>query len=142
MEDFKIKIFRNEYNFDFPLYKSLSEGESSALIKNIAEKYNVTETDIEKELALKQSFYEDSNALEEFELTNMLFKIGVKPRSHILVNWYQFKKVDEYNIDDFDKYFYDIWFPIADDIDIFDESLNWILSIRHDGCISFIEFLR
>lgn len=43
------------------------------------------------------------------------------------------------SINELDKYFYDIWFPIADDIDLFDKSLSWILSIRHDGCITYIK---
>ena len=59
--------------------------------------------------------------------------LNIKPNLQVYLNWYSFTDIDILNIIFLDKYFFDIWYPISDDIDIFDESLNWFLSIRHDG---------
>jgi hypothetical protein len=34
-------------------------------------------------------------------------------------------------------YFSDLWYPGADDIDLFDASVSWVVAIRHDGAVSF-----
>lgn len=90
------------------------------------------------DLAAKQSFYNESDSLENFKLIDNLKKIGITPMKEVFINWYRFERIDVFNAVDLDKFFYNIWFPSSDDIDIFDESLNWIVSIRHDGIISYI----
>lgn len=139
MDDFKIELFESEYDISFPFYKSVEEAKCESFIKVISQKYNINVSNLESELMLLQSFYEDSNALDEFKLMDTLAKLEINPLINVYINWYRFKDIDELNLNDLDKYFYDIWFPSADDIDIFDENLNWILSIRHDGCITFIK---
>lgn len=139
MDDFKVELFESEYNISFPFYKSIEGAKCEVLIKTISQKYNINVSNLEEGLMLMQSFYEDSDALDEFKLMNTLTKLEIKPLINVFVNWCQFKNIDEFNLNDLDKYFYDIWFSGADDIDIFDENLNWILSIRHDGCVTFIK---
>lgn len=138
MDEFKISLFEDEYKVSFPCYKSLSDVECQNLLKFISNKYTIPIENIEKELMLKQHFYETSNALDNFSLIDALAKLQIKPLKNVFVNWDDFKSIDVFNLDDLNKYFFDIWFPSSDDIDIFDESLNWILSIRHDGCINFV----
>ena len=36
-------------------------------------------------------------------------------------------------LNDTDSYFDDIWYPDADDIDVFDDTVTWILSVAHSG---------
>ena len=38
------------------------------------------------------------------------------------------------------KYFSDIWYPSTDDIDVFDSSVSWILSVNHEGEIRSMHF--
>ncbi|TDQ09206.1 hypothetical protein [Pedobacter metabolipauper] len=137
MDDFKISLFENEYKIPFPVYSVLDELSCHKLKDQISGKYNLNVLNIEHDLTLKQSFYKDSNAGEGFQLISVLLAIGISPLSEVFINWYQFKRLDEFELKDLDKYFGDIWFPVADDIDLFDKTLEWILSIRHDGCITF-----
>ena len=48
---------------------------------------------------------------------------------------YGFDDADEMHFGDLDKYFYDIWYPVTDDIDIFDDTFKWLLLIVHNGCL-------
>jgi len=138
MDEFKISLFEREHELSFPKYKTLSNIETQKLVDNLTEKYSINTSNLVLALASKQIFYDETNGLEGFELKKILANLGIKSSREIFINFYKFEKIDVLNIDDLDKYFYDIWFPSSDDIDLFDESLDWILSIRHDGCISFV----
>ena len=105
----------------------------------MSDKYNLEKSNIVKELASKQSFYYKANGEDNFKLINTLNDLNIKSLKRVFINWYKFDKIDELFIDDLDRYFGDIWFPSADDIDLFDDTLNWIFSMRHDGAISFIK---
>ena len=37
------------------------------------------------------------------------------------------------------KYFDDIWYPDSDDIDIFDQTLSWILTVLHNGDVKILQ---
>jgi len=140
MDDFKISLFESEYKEQFPIYKMLEEVDCRQLTDQISKKYDLDVFNIEEGLMLRQAFYKGPDALEGFQLINTLHDIGINHLSEVLINWYQFKRIDAFDINDLDKYFYDIWFPSSDDIDLFDRTLNWILSIRHDGCITFCKY--
>ena len=138
MENFKIDLFVGEYNEDFPEYSHLSESDCTIIMEKLSESFSVDfSSNIAKKLDERQFFEESINAKEEFGLIDFLQKINVIPLSKIYINWYKFKDIDFVDLVDMNKYFYDIWFPSADDIDLFDKNFNWIVSIRHDGVISF-----
>jgi hypothetical protein len=69
-------------------------------------------------------------------------KAGVTSSETIFLNWYRYDDVDEMRLADVTKFFEDIWYPSSDDLDIFDESLRWILSIRHDGEVKYVNLAR
>ena len=138
MDEFKISLFETEHKASFPQYRELTKLEGQKLADEISKKFNINILNFEMDLAAKQSFYNESDSLESFKLIDTLRGIGIIPMKEIFVNWYKFERLDVFNAVDLDKYFYDIWFPSADDIDIFDESLKWVVSIRHDGIISYI----
>jgi hypothetical protein len=139
MEDFKVDLFKEEYKINFPNYIHLPESDCLELIRVISEKYKISVDSLAKELNSIQSFLGDVNAKDDFKLIDVLNRLSIKPPSQIYINWYRFDDIDVFDIIDLDKYFYDIWFSSSDDIDLFDESLDWIISIRHDGCISFVK---
>lgn len=139
MEEFKISLFESEYKINFPSYETLTVPECVKYVNIIAERYDIDISNFEGQLASHQSFYKGADASEGFKLLNTLTNLEIQPLSKVFLNWYQFKKIDIFKTDNLDKYFYDIWFPSSDDIDLFDESLSWMLSIRHDGCISYIK---
>jgi hypothetical protein len=138
MDEFKISLFENEHKASFPQYRELTKLENQKLADEISKKYNINILNFKMDLAAKQSFYNESDSLENFKLIDALKKIGITPMKEVFINWYKFERLDVFNAVDLDKYFYDIWFPSSDDIDIFDESLKWVVSIRHDGIISYI----
>lgn len=139
MEDFKISLFENEYKIPFPEYKTLTNTECKVLLNRLSHKYNLEREDIEMELASEHSFYDKANGEDNFKLISTLNDLNIQPMKKVFINWYKFDKIDELFIDDLDRYFDDIWFLSADDIYLFDDTLNWIFSIRHDGCINFIK---
>jgi hypothetical protein len=139
MEEFKISLFESEYKLKFPGYKTLSVLECEELVNSIAKRLQIKTSSFESQLVPLRKGYIEIDALEGFKFSNTLAKLQIKASSNIFLNWYQFKKIDLFKIDSLDRYFYDIWFPSSDDIDLFDESLSWILSIRHDGYISYIK---
>lgn len=139
MDKFKITLFENEFGRSFPSYKELPKEECQFLLKSVCKTYRIIETNFATQLDSVQSFYSDSNAVDEdFKLKNTLFNLGISFNSTLFVNWFRFERIDAFYIDDLDEYFNNIWFHVADDIDLFDESLTWIVSIHHEGYISVV----
>lgn len=142
MEDFKLELFKEEYGRDFPSFTSLSQTECKGIREIICEKFGLSEgadlLSFAKEISHKQIHVPEFDATDNFELTQCLDRLGISFDQDILLNWYQFDEIDRIKIEDVNQYFDDIWFPDSDDIDLFDKSLDWILSIRHDGEISVI----
>ena len=58
----------------------------------------------------------------------------------MLINFCRFDDIDEMKLDDLNKYFYDIWYPVVEDIEIFDRECNWMILISHDGDVGYISF--
>jgi len=139
MEDFKIELFEQEYKINFPNFVHLSENECLLLINKISKRFDLEINNLIQSISLRQSYLENIDAKDGFNLIETLNSISILPLPKIYINWYQFDNIDLLNTSDLNKYFYDIWFPSAEDIDLFDESLNWIVSIRHDGIVSFLK---
>jgi hypothetical protein len=139
MDSFKITLFEKDQTGSFPKFASLSEAECRELVRSISERFEIDTANFEKELTQKQSYYDGSNAEDRFGLIDTLNSLKIRPLSKIFINWSRWSELnmDVFDIKDLDKYFGDIWFPSSDDIDLFDESLTWIVSIRHDGCVSY-----
>lgn len=138
MEKFKVELFKKEYGREFPSYKELSKNECNYLIDKIVKKYNLKDrNNIVSEITLKQS-YLNNNANNNFNIVEILNELHIEPAKTIYLNWYKYDDIDVVDIETINDYFYDIWFPAADDIDFFDLNLNWILSVRHDGAIYYL----
>ncbi len=145
MEKFKIELYEKENNKDFPQYESLSESECQSIQDNIRKKLfisnNANLLDVVKQLSRMQKHIPDVNAKDEnFALSEILLRLGIETKKSIYLNWYRFDEIDQFNLNDLVQNFDDIWFSGTDDIDLFDESLNWVLSIRHDGCLSLLKY--
>lgn len=144
MEKFKIELYEKENNKNFPQYKSLSESECQLIQNNICKKFFISNNsnllDVVKQLSRMQKHIPDVNAKDEnFTLSEVLIRLGIETKKSICLNWYRFDEIDQFNLNDLVQNFDDIWFAGSDDIDLFDESLNWVLSIRHDGCLSLLK---
>lgn len=58
----------------------------------------------------------------------------------VYINWHRFDKIDQMQFPDLMGHFDDIWYPGADDIDIFDDSLNWVASVSHFGNVRLLKW--
>jgi hypothetical protein len=53
----------------------------------------------------------------------------------VLLNWGHWEEMDRMNCGVVVEHFDFLWYPKADDLDILDEELRWIVSVDHDGWI-------
>jgi hypothetical protein len=72
---------------------------------------------------------------QDFRLSQVLWQLRISPPEDVFVNWYRFDDVDEIKFADLESHFSDIWYPSSDDIEVFDSSLTWLISVSHDGSI-------
>lgn len=75
---------------------------------------------------------------ETFSLEEVLAKCpGQKADRFYLdfsIDW-TFSDVDSMATADVINYFTDIWYPMADDLTLFDDSFSWAVWIDHHGCV-------
>ena len=144
MEKIKLDNFSNEYpGRDFPEYVSLSKSACSDIAQSIQEKFalaNGTDglTLVKAIDALARPCEVASHVGEDFDLNALLNACGIDAADVIYINWHRYDKIDRLKRCDLASHFYDIWYRDVDDIDVFDDSLSWILSVRHDGYIKLL----
>lgn len=144
MEKIKLDNFSNEYpGRDFPEYVSLSKSACSDIAQSIQEKFalaNGTDglTLVKAIDALARPCEVASHVGEDFDLNALLNACGIDAANVVYINWHRYDKIDRLKRCDLASHFYDIWYRDVDDIDVFDDSLSWILSVRHDGYIKLL----
>ena len=145
MQEFKIEHFKKERPDNaFPEYHSLNIKELSDIQNILFSKLNLDNNNdllpiVEKTRSIA-TLLDDINAGEDrFGLLALLSTLNIQPDEYVYINWYRYDDVDKIKIVDLDKYFDDIWYQGSDDIDIFDKSFSWILSIRHDGVLAILK---
>lgn len=144
MEKIKLDNFSNEYlGRDFPEYASLSKSACADIAQSIQEKFalaNVTDglTLVKAIDALAKPCEVASHVGENFDFNALLHACGIDAADIVYINWHRYDKIDRLKRYNLASYFYDIWYSDMDDIDVFDDSLSWILPIHHDGCIKLL----
>lgn len=51
----------------------------------------------------------------------------------MFVNWGHFTEIDEFRLSELSPSLHDLWLPPADDIDLFDDTLTWLLNVSYIG---------
>ena len=128
----------------FPWFRHLNPKESEEIREALMGKLSLgADTD---GLTLVQTLLDRSGALEgydagadKFALLPVFEQLGLQPEEHVYINWHRFDDIDLISLKDLVSFFDDIWYPAADDLDIFDPSLNWILSVTHSGQIRILK---
>jgi hypothetical protein len=144
MEKIKLDNFSGEYpGRGFPEYVSLSKSACSDIAQSIQNSFaltNVTDglTLVKAIDALAKPCEVASHVGEDFDLNAFLKACGIDAADVVYINWHRYDKIDRLKRCDLASHFYDIWYPDVDDIDVFDDSLSWILSVRHDGYIKLL----
>ena len=71
----------------------------------------------------------------EVPLKDLFAKAGITPSSLLYLQWGALRDIDQFKADDLFKYLYEVWYPGADDVEIFDDSLAWMMLLRHYGIV-------
>jgi hypothetical protein len=148
MEARNIQGFKQEYpGMQFPNYRSLTTDESINIRKRLkwlaGLPENVDDLTLSKRIASLSINCVSENADDNgFDLIATLKRLNVTPTDQVFVNFYRFDDIDEMLISDVSRYFRFIWYPQSDDIDLFDHTLTWVLSISHDGVVSMANFVE
>jgi len=145
MEQIKVDNFIKEYpRNSFPNHIHLENKVCADISLSILKKLNLSSTtdglmlvnEVDKLGDICYGIISDD---EGFNLKNVLSSLGVNYSKNVYINWYRYDDIDKMKIDDLANYFDDIWYLGSDDIDIFDESLTWIISITHFGQVKFLK---
>ena len=142
MEQFKIKHFESTHDgLVFPWYRSLSVTDAAQLLEKVKQALNMpSRVDGSEVLSYIYRIcdrHRNADANEsDFSLQAILRDLGVAEPRLVYINWHWFDQVDEMKFLELSECFSDIWYPVADDIEIFDDSLDWILVVGHHGGIA------
>jgi len=141
VDSLKVQNFnRQNPSAEFPRFTSLAASECAQLLHAIAKRLGL---DAQSEplvvlntLCASARSLTSVDAEDGFNLRTLISGLGLKARAEVLVNWQRFDNIDRIALSDLSRHFDDIWYPSSDDIEIFDESLDWFVLIRHDGRVS------
>jgi len=142
MDEHKIQNFKKEYpEAAFPDIRTLSIAEAENIRESVRDKLGMHPEATPLEIVIRLS--DDSTVIssvnaeaDDFSFKSTVLQTGIEPKERVLINWYRFDVIDEISLDDLTSYFDDIWYPASDDIDIFDDSISWVISIGHSGDVS------
>ncbi len=144
MEKFKIDNFNKEMpDGNFPNYITL-DSESCADIRALLSSklgFDVIAdgiTLVNKVSKLGKDCEEFSSKDEGFNLKDVMSSLGIELPNYIFINWYRYDSIDKMMFSDFENHFDDIWYPDVDDIDVFDETLAWVLTVTHYGHVKVL----
>lgn len=144
MESFKIENFEKYYDdVIFPKFKELDAREINEFQKKLTLKLGMSEINL---LNLTASIRRMSTGIEKinaqsegFDFNELLSSLHTEKIESVYINWYRFDVIDKMKLIDFAKYFDDIWYPESDDVDIFDDSMSWFVSIHSNGAVSYLK---
>jgi hypothetical protein len=144
MDPFKIQNFeRSHEGQSFPHAQALRPPDAEALRVRIAKAVGVEESldglSLTRRLdSMGTVVHGESPQRSSFDLRALVARLEITPHAHVYINWYRYDEIDRMRFDDLARYFTDVWYPSSDDIDLFDDSLSWILSVAHDGVVKLI----
>jgi len=141
VEHFKIAEFEREHGQGtFPRFRSLSPPETTALatslLQVLALPVDAGPLELLSVIRSRSLPIDAVNADDEnFCLGDLLRKLNYPESELVYLNWYQYDEIDECRTEDVVRLFHDIWYPSADDLELIDSQLKWILSIEHHGMV-------
>ena len=144
MEEFKIEHYeKSNSGKKFPIFKTLSSNEAERIYRKFSEIVGVSISNLQLVKTIDEMEYQIENVNADdnnFSFANILNYLNIIPKRKVYINWYRYDNIDEMFTEDFIRDFDDIWYPGPDDIDIFDGSFLWIISVCHEGYIKYIKF--
>lgn len=145
MESFKIEYFKKDNpTKNFPNFSTLTSDEAHEIYTRLSREMEggLPPDQLVKKINEIGVPVDDYSAeSDNFILKEVFDKLWLQPVSEVYINWYHFDNIDKISLKDLSNNFNDIWYPASDDIDIFDTTLSWILSINHEGSIKIVRLL-
>jgi hypothetical protein len=147
MEQFKIEHFKSEHpDHEFPSIGPIAERDIESLRERWFGNLDAEpDTDPLKVLTAIDSRSEPVPGTadeESFNLRNTLERLGVSAADTVYINWDRFDTIDAIALRDLSDHFQFIWYPGADDIEIFDATCTWMLLVRHYGGVQIFRVKR
>lgn len=141
MDAFKLANFRKSHpGASPPEFHTLSESEALA-VRNVLTRRLSLEQDVSPERLVACLDERETEILrvnatsDDFVLASVLQQEKIVPSEVVLLNWYRFDDIDRVKWADLSAFFHDIWYPSSDDVDLFDESCDWVVSVSHSGTV-------
>jgi hypothetical protein len=128
---------------EFPNFRSLKDDETQEVRRRLKQKVMLSkdadDLTLSKQIAVLSVVCNGDNANDDkFNLLEVLRRLEIIPSGLVYLNFYRFDEIDEMSVGDVSRHFKYIWYPHSDDIDIFDSTFKWILSVSHDGIVSLL----
>lgn len=144
MDEFKLVNFlRSHPGIALPEIAPLSASESLAVQTSLATRLGLPPTVSREKLVAHLDERETpisgiDAANDDFSLRAVLQAENLVPDEQVMLNWYRFNDIDRVKCSDLCTFFHDIWYPSSDDLDVFDSSYNWVISICHSGTVKVL----
>jgi hypothetical protein len=72
---------------------------------------------------------------ETFRLSEVWANARVSPAEELFLSFDGLRSIDAMRRDDVERHFTDVWYPVSDDLLVFDRSASWLVLIHHDGYV-------
>lgn len=143
MDPHKLEDFADEHpGEESPRVDAVPTRQTSKLVTTLMARFcpcAKTESDFIRYIA-REPMVDNLAALDEdFDFTRLLKDSHIEIPSDVFLNFTEFDRLERMRYSDFAKYFRNVYWPATDDLDCFDETLNWIVSIDHDGNITLLQ---
>jgi hypothetical protein len=146
MQQFKIDAFLDDNpEGNFPHCRALAPAECHKILSELKTRLGVPQETLDisvlkrvrSESVTLEGVDADSEGFDLLELVKG--KVAGVDVAKVYLNWYRFDDIDEIDLEALASHWNYIWYPGPDDIEIFEESLDWILSVDHSGAVYWYE---
>jgi len=132
MQAFKIQYFEQDNpEQKFPHIRLCSDDEGADFRRHLDFAY--------RRVFSAESLPELNANTDEFQLADVWQSAGITPEDDILITFDAFKCVESMRRNDLESIFGDIWYPVSDDLLLFDRSKTWLVYVHHDGYVYAIQ---
>jgi len=138
----KIVDFQKKHGQAFPPFRHIAGTDASALEVRLLSRLGLDSSATQavqwSQLDSRLRGVAGFNANETgFRLEKVFEQLGIHPSHAVYVAWSNEPgNIDEMPFEQLCRIFSDVWWPSADDIDLFDDSLSWFVRIDHDGNVA------
>lgn len=122
MEKFKIDNFLKENNKKFPNCSEIEKNEKEKIQKQIRKIFDEDNyIEVNKKLYFNSEYLGtlSEEGMNSYYIKEILKEWEIEFAEKIYINWDDFSTIDVMRFEDFINYIDDIWYPMADDINIF-----------------------